>query len=276
MKKNYIVALLLSSFFAYSQEIIFSEDFQDEEKVLSTWRYSDEDRDGFIWSIVYGSNFTLPAGFGDENNSMFGSTGYSTMPGHVGATDPDNLLISPLIELPADRDCILEYKIGNYYEYFGMDNNYQLFIIEEDEDYFPTLEPITQRNFNGTHIAFEEKVDLSAYKGKKIHLFFRHHNSFFQWYLLLDDIVIKTKEDLSTTENNAIGKGQIYPNPTSDILNLDGFEGMKSYQILDMNSRQIEEGKATNNINVEKLPIGVYYLLVNDKEGQKSFKFIKK
>ena len=67
----------------------------------------------------------------------------------------------------------------------------------------------------------------------------------------------------------------IYPNPTSDVLNIvsSKYDIQKVY-IYDLSGKQmLSESKS--RIDVSKLPSGVYMLIIKTEEGNKNFKFIK-
>ena len=67
----------------------------------------------------------------------------------------------------------------------------------------------------------------------------------------------------------------IYPNPTSDFLNIVSTKyDIQKVHIYDLSGKQmLSESKS--RINVSKLPSGVYMLSIQTQEGIKNFKFIK-
>jgi Secretion system C-terminal sorting domain len=75
---------------------------------------------------------------------------------------------------------------------------------------------------------------------------------------------------------------KIYPNPTSNLFSLSiessNFVGM-SYQLIDMNGRQLEEKSITSlltSIQLEQYPSSVYFLKVmRNQKHIKIFKIIK-
>lgn len=71
---------------------------------------------------------------------------------------------------------------------------------------------------------------------------------------------------------------KIYPNPASDIVNINLAEDMDSvdYRISDINGRIIQSGKlsqSNNAVNVETLEKGVYFITLGNSNN---YKFIKK
>jgi hypothetical protein len=67
----------------------------------------------------------------------------------------------------------------------------------------------------------------------------------------------------------------IYPNPTSDYLNIVSTKyDIQKVHIYDLSGKQmLSESKS--KIDVSKLPSGVYMLIIKTQEGNKNFKFIK-
>lgn len=82
---------------------------------------------------------------------------------------------------------------------------------------------------------------------------------------------------LSTSEmNSALSELIIYPNPTTNVLNLKTTSKINNVQIIDMAGKVLSSRKVINNqVNVRNLPIGNYTLNVNTNNGTQSKKFIK-
>lgn len=71
---------------------------------------------------------------------------------------------------------------------------------------------------------------------------------------------------------------EIYPNPTSNIININSKNNLKieAIQITDMNGRIIKETKqSTNAINTSELNTGVYFLRITTNQGTGTTKIIK-
>lgn len=75
------------------------------------------------------------------------------------------------------------------------------------------------------------------------------------------------------TNDFAASKFNIYPNPTSEILNITGDTTIAFLQIFDINGKQLIIQKDSNSVNVSSLPTGTYFMKLNNKE---TVKFIKK
>lgn len=67
----------------------------------------------------------------------------------------------------------------------------------------------------------------------------------------------------------------IYPNPTSDYLNIVSTKyNIQKVHIYDLSGKQMLSD-SKSKIDVSKLPSGVYILVIKTQEGNKNFKFIK-
>ena len=69
----------------------------------------------------------------------------------------------------------------------------------------------------------------------------------------------------------------MYPNPTSDVLNLKTPAGDKinKLEVFDLLGRQVFVKNNSNNINVNSIPNGVYLLIIYSENGQLTKKFVK-
>ncbi|MFD2822862.1 T9SS type A sorting domain-containing protein [Lacinutrix iliipiscaria] len=79
-----------------------------------------------------------------------------------------------------------------------------------------------------------------------------------------------TVEDI-TLDNASI---QIYPNPTSELINISSSYQIQSTQLFDITGKRVLETKQTNQIRVNQLPVGVYLLKVYTSNGHLTKKII--
>lgn len=71
---------------------------------------------------------------------------------------------------------------------------------------------------------------------------------------------------------------EVYPNPTSNIININIKNNLKieAIQITDINGRIIKETKeTTNSINTSELNTGIYFLKITTNQGNGTTKIIK-
>jgi bifunctional DNase/RNase len=69
----------------------------------------------------------------------------------------------------------------------------------------------------------------------------------------------------------------IYPNPTSNVLNISNSNNteINSISISDLNGRVIKNAKGVTSVNVSDLNAGVYFVTIETTEGKSTKKFIK-
>lgn len=276
MKKQLTILSVLASSLLFSQKIIFSEDFNDYDKV-GDWGVLDRDRDSHHFEFGQGSDEAKALGWDDENGNMIIMFGFSTFPGQFGPLDPDNVLISPLVQIPNEnKRYTLNFKMGTITSQLS-NFNLQVFVLKDGERFFPTLTPILTKNFNGIEGATSIDVDLSKFKGDKVRIFWRVYDSFSQYLLLLDDVNI-TESDNLLVEDTQKQKDiiSIYPNPATDILNINGIESKGRYKIYDVQGNEVMSGSNKTQVNISHLNAGVYVIVVTSDDKKQSFKFIKK
>ena len=92
----------------------------------------------------------------------------------------------------------------------------------------------------------------------------------------VDNVRTITFDDIDTAVDNVVSQSSInvYPNPTADMLIVEGVTAKEAIHIYSLNGNQVlsvtpQEG--VNTINVSGLPNGVYLL----KYANESFKLIK-
>ncbi len=74
------------------------------------------------------------------------------------------------------------------------------------------------------------------------------------------------------TNDFKVNKFNIYPNPTSNILNIVGETEINVLEVFDINGKKLLTKKNSNSVDVQSLQTGNYYLKLNNKE---TVKFIK-
>lgn len=96
--------------------------------------------------------------------------------------------------------------------------------------------------------------------------------------LMMFDNISLTTSTLSTSENLLSESLQVYPNPTSDFLNIKGAKKVSGIKVLDVSGRVVlSSDKAEQRIDVSQLIKGTYILNVKNTDGTSStHKFIKK
>ena len=82
-------------------------------------------------------------------------------------------------------------------------------------------------------------------------------------------------EDSSVSVNNDLSntKPILFPNPANDIIHFSSEFINLEFNIYNLSGKLVLSGVSSNNLNISKLPIGIFYLTVYAKEPRK-IKFI--
>ncbi|WP_415328312.1 GEVED domain-containing protein [Chryseobacterium sp. MMS23-Vi53] len=88
-------------------------------------------------------------------------------------------------------------------------------------------------------------------------------------------VYLSNTANLSVNELNKNKEGSIYPNPTSDILNISGISG-NEFEIYNSVGQKVMQGKISDEkVNVHDLTKGVYFIQIKEKNNVTRLKFIK-
>lgn len=67
----------------------------------------------------------------------------------------------------------------------------------------------------------------------------------------------------------------VFPNPTNDIVNINSKAEIKSIQVTTINGQLLLDQKQVTEIDLSKLPSGMYFFIINTEKNQKTIKVIK-
>lgn len=272
MKKVLFFTMLLLGTATHfeAQTTIFEETFESAaEPVLPAgWITIDRDGDGDDWVSNNEPSMTDPLGF----SGKVGAT--------LTSTTSDNLLVSPTINLSTGNYLYsLKFLIGTA-TVGGIalpENHYAVYILPAADSFIGTETPVLEEDITVGDVAVEKTVALSGYAGQSIKVYFRQFNSSNSLgILLLDTIKVSQQSTLGTSEtvlSSAIG---MYPNPTSDYINLKSNSKITNAEIYDTAGRKMDTKLIDNKIDVRSLSPGVYTLIMKIIDKSYSQKFVKK
>ena len=106
--------------------------------------------------------------------------------------------------------------------------------------------------------------------------FMWHYQTTNGFYWCIDDFIIS--DVLGIDDPAGISSLSIYPNPSTGIINIDNVEGSMTYRIFDISGRFIRTGKleiGINQVNIEDLESGIYYIHVESNSSKKAYPIIK-
>lgn len=67
----------------------------------------------------------------------------------------------------------------------------------------------------------------------------------------------------------------LYPNPTSDIVNVKGDRNIQKTTLLDINGGVVNHEFSNNQISVDQLESGLYFLEILHDDGVEVLRFFK-
>jgi len=178
---------------------IFSEDFETLSNI-ERWNFSDSDglQNGWISSIGWFGDDELPAGGHFlASASYINDNAKEFFDGNYGIQNPDNLVMTPEIEIPAGFNTTLTFDV------FAADPEYAE---EKYTVYFDTGEMgyILHSERLDSTASFDSpktvSVDLSNFAGQRGTITFRHHETSDQFMICLDNVRVLASETASETD----------------------------------------------------------------------------
>lgn len=263
-KKLLVASSLILCVSGFSQTVIFNEDFETESG-RNSWINTDRDGDEQKWEF--------------DDSTIDNFTGYyaTSWSWFLDAFTPDNTLTSPIISLPnqSNKNLSLKFDVGAFDDEVFQEH-YAVYVIPANSTFTGTETPVFEETLDDGYMneAKHVTVDISQFAGQDIQLVFRHYDCTDLLVLIVDNIKVLEEDKLSVTDTKSM-KLKLYPNPTSDILKIEGINTIEKVRIFDMSGTIVKEVKA-KEINVQDLPIGQYIVNVYSGKDVISSKFIKK
>ena len=193
----------------------------------------------------------------------------------VGLNVDNYVAIGP-VDLTNASSAELKWKIRSYSAGYYQEN-YTVYISDTDEvsDILASTTTFNERLTSSDVDQWNQRsLDLSSDVGKLVYVVFRHHNSYDNYFLGLDDIEI-TSETLGSKEIN-INLSHYYDNATKS-LELEALSHIKEVSIYDMNGRLINletPNSLKTNIDFNYIPKGLYIVKAKTDQGFESIKVL--
>lgn len=244
-----------------ANDVPFVEDFEDE--LTACWQNIDRDGDGNVWFNATDLGFTAHGGSG-----AYVSASYIN---GVGALTPDNWLISPAINIPAEGAHMNWYDAAQDGSYPA--DYYQVMVSTGNtpSDFSNIVFSVTLSSANWT----ERYVNLSDFAGQTVYIAFVHMNSYDNYMMKIDDINIEAGVGIDENEANAI---RVFPNPATNMINVEA-QGFEQYELVNMLGQTVKSNRLANgqaNINVSNLSNGVYFVRLINGSNVETIKVVKK
>ncbi|MEG0925309.1 T9SS-dependent choice-of-anchor J family protein [Chryseobacterium sp.] len=119
--------------------------------------------------------------------------------------------------------------------------------------------------------------NLDAFNGQNVHIAIQCISQD-QFGFGVDDFKVTTTGTLATSEVSKTSASAIsvYPNPTTDVLNINSKEKVNNIEIYDISGRKVPAELNGDKVNVRNLNPGSYIINIETKAGKTTDKFIKK
>jgi hypothetical protein len=256
-----------------AQITVLSENFNGTPP--SGWTMSDADADGKNWGVQDYATHTRPGVA--SGGKMLVSFSYDN-PTNT-ALNPNNYIFSPVMDLSAHTGKVIMLK----WKAAAVDAN---FSAETYSVYASTTNTVagmlasttklTPISLTGVVDLTANELDISAFQSA-VYFAFRHHDSSDEFALAIDDIQVLAL-DPASSEQFFAENFNMYPNPTTDVLNISSKNGLNASEIriTDMTGRVVKVQKEASTVNVSNLAAGTYLIDITTKEGKATSKFIKK
>jgi len=290
MKKITLLAVFFAAFTLNAQITIWEEDFESEivgdnvgedTDIPASFLSYDVDGDGYNWGLTNPINFSQPFGDIYFGNNFIISASYITLGvggnGGQGALSPDNILVTPLVSIPAGAtDVNLSYFVGSGTDpdYFSEEYSVTVTTSSAQVDILAAMPVLnTILAFQGGETVV---VNLDAFIGQDVYIAFRHFNTTDQWLIGLDDIKV-TAGSLGVVDQSF--NNFLFYVDANQQLNLSANTAMESVILYNVLGQQVISQKLNNTseiVNISSLKTGIYIATVKIDGASKSFKIVKR
>jgi len=242
----------------------------------TTWAITDLEFDnmGYVGAgIIFNNSNATGSAVSNNMNARTGQKALAFFASGANGTEfpNDDWTISPKISLAGAAGSKVElYARGN--QVYGPDQfNIAVSSTTNVADFVKVnATPIVPPSSGYTKYEF----DLSAYDGQDVYIAINCVTND-GLYLFIDDFKV-TAATLAVSDVNKKAVS-IYPNPATEVLNLNVDSKINSADIYDLAGKLVKSASvADNKVNVKDLQNGTYVLKVNTEAGSTSHKFIKK
>ena len=238
--------------------------FFDFNDGIMQWTTIDADNDGYCWE--------MRQNWGNaENPYSVTSASQSTA---LGDLTPENYLVSPY-KLDCEEITFIACAQDAQFaaEHFGVavstTGN------TDANDFTIVWEADMTAKAAGQWYYYD--IDLREYQGQDIYVAIVHFNCTNQFMLNVDDITLYRTYDVVTENNNY--SVSVYPNPTTDKLQVESTERIESYEMYDITGALLRHGTVGQNnftLDLEALPTGTYLLKTTSDGIVQTRRFVKR
>lgn len=258
MKKLLLSAAVICAASTLNAQILSASGLAE----FATWSVADIDGDGKTWGV-----YDLLAGGGsgtsfDSQGEVLGSFSYDNPT--ATALTPDNWVISPEFSLNLITNSSLTFKVAapddTYYA-----EHYAVYVATTPAG-LATATPVLEETIATADNLDTKVIDISAFDGETaVYVAIRHYDVTDEFAIFVDDIMVTGS--LGIEEN--VVSSTVYPNPTSEVLNVKSSEGIVSIKVLSLDGKVVATANGSS-VNVAELNAGVYMYEATTSTGKVS------
>ncbi len=261
MKKVLLTMTAFCAAVSLNAQIIYSEDFSDP--ATSGFTAADLDGDMNTWGF-----YDVSASTALHLNPLGTAAGSQSWDGTIGL-NPDNLLISPAIDLSAASGTLMLMWDVASVEDAGSTfaaEEYEVYVVNDPAD-VATASSVSGEIVPDGGQVYTRSVDISGMAGSAtVYVVIRHFNTFDMNLLIVDNIMIE--QTLNITENSI--EASVYPNPAGDVLNIKTTGVASNISIISLDGKVISTQVMNGTfaaVNVADLQVGAYFYQVTAEDG---------
>lgn len=237
---------------------------------FQTWSIADVDGDGWNWGIydLTGVGSAIDGQGECAISFSWGDPGDAAQ----GAYTPDNLLISPAMDMTSVTGTVtLSWGAGSI-EDAGSSfaaEYYSVYVVS-DPTQVATATPVFSETLADGGQMYSHSVDISSFAGQAaVYVIFRHYNCTDMYTLVIDDVDVSASGGSASIEESTI-EANAYPNPASTVLNVVSSANATTVSIITMDGKVVATENVNGTvaaINVADLIAGVYFYEVVGEDG---------
>jgi hypothetical protein len=268
MKKILLSLSVFASLTFNAQTTVFSA---SDSLQFAQMTFVDADGDMFNWSIV---DWTGVAVSFVAQGSTLTSASYNNAT--QSALTPDNWAITPALDFTNLNAASLSFgRVSVDSDYPA--ENYSVYAVTaasptEAVLAFATATPLFNETVAVGGEYLTKTVDLSAFNGlSNVYVAFRHHGVTDMFLIVIDDINITATPPAASIEDMSSLINKVYPNPASDILNIEAFEEISTVEVSTLDGKVLKSLEVNANktsVDVMNFEAGVYTYKVITRKGE--------
>jgi len=289
--KKLLLLLALVPFMMNAQNVLFEDNFDAETPDATTytnWVATDQDGDGQNWEVADVDAFAVQMPAFAMSGKCVDSDSWED---GLNGLNPDNYLTTtnPIDFSTAAGTVTLSFLVGTYqnngsyiedqYSIYLTESNVIVDIMLSTPLYNGKLSDVlTANNADGSESTFAQEIDVTSFIGGSYYLTFRHHDTFDENSVLLDDIMVQSTESTSSLADIQALGFEYFPNPVNNVLNLRANTAIESVSVLNLLGQEVMRvapNALQTSIDTSDLNVGVYLVDVKIGDTTGTIKIVK-